>query len=147
MTTHLNKIRWGTIFLYGVLSEVLILGLAGLVDLLLGISTAAFAAFLNVGAFSLVLNFLFGYRAARKSGTLQVLHGFLVGMVSFLLLEGMVTLMVVILNVRQQGGPPPYTYAIVNALKILGGTSGGWGAHLTRQKGSRTLDLPSKEVV
>ena len=32
MTTHLNKIRWGTIFLYGVLSEVLILGLAGLVD-------------------------------------------------------------------------------------------------------------------
>jgi hypothetical protein len=118
MTTS-QRILWGRVILYGVLTEVflMIIFVAGLV---IGVIAAGNTMVALVGSF--VLPLLFAVILGRRLDARFGVHGVLIGAVAFALFMTMN----LIGRLFQPDAPPqPVAYWIAHALKFIGGGIGG----------------------
>ena len=109
----MKYIRWSWILLGGLLTEVMILALS----VTAGLAVWTRSLLYVVPPASLVAAFTLGLWTARKVAQRRVLHGALVGTVAML-----------IYVVMGLGQPEPLPYIIAHALKVVGGTAGGFVA-------------------
>jgi len=123
-------IHWLRVLLGGFLAEVSVIALVLPIALLAGKNTLTYTA----PAASLLACFVFALWVGRRLTSHFVLHGILVGVVA--------TLIYVALT---RGGPEPLAYLIAHALKLLGGTAGGFVA-ARRQKPAQQLPTPAQET-
>lgn len=114
----MKNMRWGWVVLGGVLGEITTIVLITLLRLVSGQSLrGAFLATFIVGVFASL--FLFAWWVARKAPARPVVHGLLVGVVAVLTYE--------LMTIRVQV-PVTWSYVVIHALKLVGGSAGGWVA-------------------
>jgi putative membrane protein (TIGR04086 family) len=109
----MKNIRWGWILLGGFLAELVVFVAVIPLSLVAGQKSLLYSA----PPASFVATFLFGIWVARKAPDRCVVSGALVGVVAVLIYVGI-----------SFGQPEPFAYIIAHALKILGGTAGGYVA-------------------
>jgi hypothetical protein len=125
-----GSLRWGRIVVAALLLEAAITALVTPVGMMYGNPLEAkpgdnTAPYLTAAALGcVVLGFLFGLWAARKTGSRAALHGLLVGVVATVIYFGLCSL--------APGGVRavaiaygPLVYALLNVLRILGCWAGG----------------------
>jgi len=118
MTTF-ARIHWVRVFISGFLAQISVFAFLIPFSLLYGEHSLLYAAPLA----SLLACFLFALWVGRRGDSLFVLHGALVGVVA--------TLTFVVLT---HGHPEAWPHIVAHALKILGGTLGGFVASRPRSR-------------
>jgi putative membrane protein (TIGR04086 family) len=109
----MKNIRWGWILLGSFLAELAVFLIVIPLSLLAGQKSLLYSA----PPASFAATFVFGIWVARKASGRRALHGALVGVGAMLIYIGI-----------SFGQPEPIAYIIAHALKVLGGTAGGFVA-------------------
>jgi hypothetical protein len=104
------SIQWGRILLAAFLMELVLFALA----IPLTLSGARRIALYVVPPAALIVTYAFTIWLGRGIASKFVLHGALIGIVGTLMYVGLT-----------RGRPEPWQYIVANALKIVGGATGG----------------------
>jgi hypothetical protein len=115
------SIQWGRVLLAALLVELVLLAIALPLDL----SGARRVALYVVPPVSLIATFAITVWLGRRIASRFVLHGVLIGVAG--------TLMYVALT---RAKPEPWQYLVANALKVVGGATGGMILAKRRQAGN-----------
>lgn len=108
----MKNIRWGWVFLGGLVAEILVFALVIPIAIFWGEDSLLYTA----GPASFIATFACGWWvAAKKVAHQQILHGLLVGLAA-----------TVIYIATSFARPEPLAYVIAHALKLAGGAAGGY---------------------